>query len=131
MAKGFNIDDFILSPEQEAQIQERRVSEPRKLQKRRRRFIPVPMAWRERLDGAAGKTYAVALDLLYLGWKGKGAPIKLANGMFRIDGVSRQSKWRALNDLERRGLITVERRPNRSPIVRLNNLGDAGGLFTD
>jgi len=45
--------------------------------------------------------------------------VKFPNGMLGIDGVSRRSKWRALNDLERRGLITVERRPGRSPIVRL------------
>ena len=33
-----------------------------------------------------------------------GLPIKLASGMLKIDGVSRQSKCRALRDLERRGL---------------------------
>jgi hypothetical protein len=53
-----------------------------------------------------------------LHWKGNGAPIKLSNGMLEIDGISRQAKWRALTDLERLGLIQVERRPNRSPIVR-------------
>lgn len=124
------IDDFIPSPEQiaelqEAQIRERRVGEPREIQKRRQHFILMPMSWRERLDDATAKTILVALDLLYLYWKGKGAPIKLANGMLRLDGVSRYSKYRALNDLERRGLITVERRQNRSPIVRLNGLGGA------
>jgi uncharacterized membrane protein len=40
--------------------------------------------------------------------------------MLKIDGISRQSKWRALNDLEQRGLIVVERRRRRSPLVRLN-----------
>jgi hypothetical protein len=39
--------------------------------------------------------------------------------MLKIDGVSRQSKCRALRDLERRGLITVEWWPKKSPIVRL------------
>ena len=78
------------------------------------------MAWRERLTGATGNTILVALDLLYLAWKGgKGAPVKLANGMLRHDRVSRHSKWRALNELERRGLITVERRPKRSPLVHV------------
>jgi hypothetical protein len=37
----------------------------------------------------------------------------------RIDGISRYSKWKALGDLERRGLVTVERRPRRSPLVRV------------
>jgi hypothetical protein len=39
--------------------------------------------------------------------------------MLRIDGISRRSKWRALNALEQRGLIAVERCPHRSPIIQL------------
>jgi hypothetical protein len=100
---------------------------PAKIQKRRQHFVTVPYSWIERLAeprgeppvGASGKTYHVALHLLYLHWKGNGQPIKLANGMLEYDGVSRQSKWRALADLEHRGLIRVERRPSRSPIVSL------------
>jgi uncharacterized membrane protein len=68
--------------------------------KRRPHFIQVPLLWVERLDGAGGQTYRVALWLL-------------------IEGVSRQAKWKALRDLERRGLITVERRSRRSPLVRV------------
>jgi hypothetical protein len=97
----------------------RRISTSRKIQKRREHFVRMPWAWLERLDGASGQTYRVALCLLYLHWKGGGEPIKLANGMLRIDGVSRRTKWRALNDLERRGLITTERRPRQSPIIRV------------
>ena len=77
------------------------------------------MTWYERLNGAGGQRTIVAWWLLYLHWKDHGARFKLPNGMLRFDGVSRQSKWRALNDLESRGLIVVERRPRRSPIVRL------------
>ena len=101
-----------LTPEMRAVV-------PRKIQKRRRHFIMVPLTWVERLIGATGQTYRVALLLLYMSWKNRGAPTKLPNGMLRIDGISRQSKWRALGDLEQRGLITVERRPRRSPTVRL------------
>jgi hypothetical protein len=104
------------------QVKEQLAILPRKIQKRRRHFIRVPMAWRERLDGATGHTILVALDLLYLSWKGKGAPVKLANGMLRIDGISRQSKWRALNALEQRGLVTVQRHHRRSPLVHLSHL---------
>jgi hypothetical protein len=93
---------------------------PRKIQKRREHFVQVPWRWVEKLKGAASQTWYLAHHLLYLHWKGGGEPIKLANGMLEFDGISRQSKWRALGDLERRGLIMVERRPKRSPIVRLN-----------
>jgi hypothetical protein len=93
--------------------------EPAKLRKRRQHFVKVPWAWIDKLNGASGSTYRVALSLLYLHWKGRGGPIKLANGALLFDGVSRYSKWRVLNDLERRGLITVERRSRKSPLVRL------------
>ena len=49
-------------------------------------------------------------------------PRKLANGMLEIDGISRWSKWRALPELERRGLVVIDRRRRRSPIVTLNLL---------
>jgi hypothetical protein len=99
---------------------ERRAVTPRKIARRREHFVMVPWTWVEELSGATGQTWHLTMHLLYLHWKGKGAPIKLANGMLKIDGISRASKWRALAELERRGLITVERRPSRSPIIRLN-----------
>jgi hypothetical protein len=98
---------------------EMRAVTPKKIRKRREHFVQVPMKWYEHLKGADGQTYRVALFLLYLYWKNNGDPIKLANGMLKIDGVSPQSKRRALRDLERRSLITVEWRPKKSPIVRL------------
>jgi hypothetical protein len=94
---------------------------PHKLAKRRRHFIKVPWTWFDRLKGATGQTYRVALYLLYLHWRNGGSrPFTLANGMLRLDGVSRQSKWRALAELEKRQLIAVERRPRRSPVIRIN-----------
>ena len=97
-----------------------RVGTPPKVAKRRQHFIMVPFGWLELLDGASGKAYALALHLLYLDWKAKGAPIRLANGMLKIDGVSRASKWRALAELERRGLISIERRSRKSPLITVN-----------
>ena len=99
---------------------------PKKIQKRRQHFVMVPWTWIERLDGAhgargktPGKIYSMALRLLYLHWKGDGKPIKLANGMLAIDGISRWSKWRAIQELERLGLITIDRRQRKSPIITL------------
>jgi hypothetical protein len=84
-------------------------------QRRRKKFIMVPLWWADRLEGATGQTYQVALALLFEGWKAKGTPIKVGNDK----AGSRQSKWRALAELERRGLVRVERRPNRVPLVHL------------
>jgi hypothetical protein len=92
---------------------------PAKIQKRREKFIRFPMTWYEALNGAPAATYRVAIYLVYLHWKEGGGPIKLPNGMLKIDGVTRFSKWRALRDLECRHLITVECRRRRSPIIRL------------
>ena len=92
---------------------------PTKIRKRREHFVTVPWAWVERLANASGKTWLMAAWLLYRHWKDKGAPIKLANGMLRIDGISRRTKWRALNELESLGLIAVERRDSRSPVIRV------------
>jgi hypothetical protein len=115
MTDPYDLENLRLSPELEV----RRVT-PRKLQKRREQFVMVPFSWLDRLKGASGRTYRLALLLLHLSWRTKGGPVKLANGMLKLDGVSRYSKWRALTELERRGLITVERRFRKSPQIRLN-----------
>jgi hypothetical protein len=99
---------------------EQLASAPMKIRPARGHFVIVPLSWIERLANTrSATTYRLALFLLYLNWKEKGKPIKLANGKLRMGGVSRQSKWRALRELESRGLITVERRPKRSPLIRL------------
>jgi hypothetical protein len=72
-----------------------------------------------KLDGASGQAYRLALNLLFLHWKGRGASIILANRTVELDGIPGQSKRRALRDLERRGLVAVDWRPKRSPIVRV------------
>jgi hypothetical protein len=100
---------------------ERRVARPaRRIKKRRENFVMKPWPWVEKLTGAPGKTHTVADHLLHLDWRNHHKPFELPNGMLKIDGISRASKWRALADLERRGLISIERRPRQSPIVRVH-----------
>jgi len=84
-------------------------------------FILVPLPWLELLEGASGPAYRLALYLAYLNWRGKGAPVTLSNSAVRGVGLERRAKWRALRELERRGLLSVERHPRRSPIVRLTS----------
>jgi CRP-like cAMP-binding protein len=91
---------------------------PTKIRKRRQHFIQVPWVWVEKLAKTrSANTYRVALYLLFLHWKDNGAPIKLANGMLVMDGVTRFSKWRALQELEQAGLIRIERRQRKSPMI--------------
>jgi hypothetical protein len=110
-----------LPPEMMQAITERKVPfDARLIRKKHQRFIKVPWSWVEGLRGASGQTYATAHALLWLHWRQHGGAIKLANCASGMDGIRRQSKQRALSDLERRGLVVVERRQRKSPIVRLN-----------
>jgi hypothetical protein len=111
----FDLKKLQLPPEQEVKPS----WTPKRITKRRQHFIMVPFDWLERLNGASGQVHTLALHLLYLRWKGKGAPVKLPNGMLKIDGINRRAKWRALAELEHRGLISIERRPGKSPLVRV------------
>jgi hypothetical protein len=100
---------------------------PAKIRKRRDQFVQVPMWWIEKLGEsplASGATHQVACHLCYLDWKNRGKPFKLPNGMLKYDGISRQSKWRALADLERRKLIAIERRRSKSPIIHFLLAGE-------
>jgi hypothetical protein len=113
------LERFQLTPDEVAQIPSRKVKTPQpKLEKRRRQFVRVPMEWFEKLGGAPGQTFFIAVYVLYMDWKSLGKPFPLANGMLKFDGVGRHAKYKALRELERRGLVTVEWRRRRSPIVR-------------
>jgi hypothetical protein len=96
---------------------------PTKTRKRREQFVKMPMWWYEKLANPVPRcrcTCLVACYLLHLHWKNDGKPFKLANGMLAYDGISPDSKLRAVKDLERRGLITVEWRLKKSPIIHVH-----------
>ena len=82
-------------------------------------FVKVPLLWATELAriGASGRTCAVALELLYQARWGKN--VKLTTARLKTLGVSRRSKWRALDELSRAGLVHVEKRGNKNPIVRV------------
>ncbi len=93
---------------------------PRKTQKRRQGFVKVPGLWVERLvEARYVATYRVALHVLHRHWKSSGKPFTLSNGAIAMEGVTRFRKWRALAELEQLGLISIERRPSRSPRITI------------
>jgi hypothetical protein len=110
----FDLKAFALPPEM---VRERSVSVPRKI--RHGHWIQVPCWWVERLAKATRYrvTFIVALHLLYEHWRHRGRPIKLANGALEMEGVPRGTKWRALKELEQAGLISVQRRRRKSPVI--------------
>jgi hypothetical protein len=95
---------------------------PEKIRKRREHFILVPMWWYEKLANpipASRCTVLVALHVLHLHWRNYGKPFRLPNGTLKFDGIGRHSKWRGLAELERRGLIMVDRGKRKSPVIHV------------
>jgi hypothetical protein len=98
-------------------IIERRL-EPKKIGKRREQFVMVPWTWIERLNRArAVSTYRVAFHILHKHWKKHGRPFVLGNRAMAEDGITRYRKRDALRELEELGLIQVERRVRKSPVI--------------
>jgi hypothetical protein len=83
-------------------------------------FVRLPL-WFAVEAAKATKTPAalVWVELVYQSWKAKSLTFPLSNGRLKKAGVSREIKRRALRDLERAGLIMVERRHGRAPRVTL------------
>jgi hypothetical protein len=92
------------------------------------RFTKVPAIWEETLAKAraSGCTYRVAIVLLYEGWKAKlfsgQAVVKLTNVMLARVRVGRKGKKAALLVLRKIGLIGVEERGRKSPLVTVRFL---------
>src|SRR5262249_36902637 len=83
-------------------------------------FVKVPLWWIGRATKATNTGKAlVCVELLYAAWKAKRSTFPLPNGRLAKLGLNRETKRRALYDLERAGLITVERPPRKTPIVTL------------
>jgi hypothetical protein len=91
---------------------------PRK-KKWERQFVKLPWAWLDRLGPMNVVAWRIATHLLYEHWRTGGKPIALSNVASAAAGVAPGTKWRGLKALEQAGLIRIERRPRKSPIVTL------------
>jgi len=98
-------------------------------QKRRKQpapngFVKVPMLWVQCLVENRGgvNAYRVAHYVLHEAWRTNARQIKLTNTALAANGVDRKGKATALRQLRKAGLISVEERPNRSPIVTVRFL---------
>jgi hypothetical protein len=58
--------------------------------------------------------------LLAISFSKYNTPFRLPNKWLSTVGISRQRKWEALVELEHLGLISIERRPRKSPVVRVH-----------
>jgi hypothetical protein len=83
-------------------------------------FVKVPLWWIAQAAKATNSpTTVVCVELLYAAWKAKSLTFPLPNGRLKKLGGSRDVKRRVLRNLEYAGLITVERRARKTPIVTL------------
>jgi hypothetical protein len=115
----FNLEKLRIDPN-DPKLRPRGSGKSARKQKWQRKWIRVPWAWLDRLKVSnSGATYRLALFLIYEHWRSGGRPIKLTTAMLAEMRVARVTKGRALEELEHLGLIEVERRPRKSPLVTL------------
>jgi hypothetical protein len=80
----------------------------------------LPTVWSDHMDNRmSGKTQTAARHILGLFWGANGRPVYLTNSPLSARGVGRHAKRRAIEDLEGRGLIEVERHRGRPPVIRI------------
>jgi hypothetical protein len=84
------------------------------------KFVKVPLWWAEHAAKATRTPKAMVwVWLAYLAWEQGSNTFKLPNGRLQIRGVGRHAKARALRQLEKAGLIRVDRSGTKSPVVTL------------
>jgi hypothetical protein len=83
-------------------------------------FVRAPLWWiRAAAKHTRSPTTVVLVELLYRSWKARSSTFPLPTAELAKWGASKEIKRRVLRDLERGGLLTVERRPSKNPIVTL------------
>ena len=96
---------------------------PVKRRNRKDAFVQVSLRWFEAATRATRSPQAfVAVWLLHLAWKAKSPTFRVPNGQLGRRGVDRYAKYKALEKLEKAGLITVDRRNGKTLIVTLVGL---------
>lgn len=87
-----------------------------------RHFLPsLPESDFTKLAPLGGKSLAVYLVALQRSRIDRSNPVKLSTCYLSRFGISRREKARALGHLERAGLVKVEYRESRNPLVLLMN----------
>ena len=83
---------------------------------------PVPMKWLAIAARQKGKALHVAIVIWQQAGMKKSSTVSLPNKQLKEFGVDRFAKARALKELSKVGLITVERHPGRSPVITIKDV---------
>ena len=121
-----NLDQYRLSPG----MGSNKGPDKRNTPPRRRivgRFLkgPIPWNWLQAAGRLPGKALHVGLVLWLRSGIQKSTRVQLSQKILREMGIGRHSVYRGLKALEKAGLVEVERRSGRLPVV--NILGDQSG----
>ncbi len=80
---------------------------------------PVPLIWLEAAARLPGKSLHAGVALWYAAGLTRSASVPLSNISGLKFGLDRNAKYRALDWLEGAGLIAVERKLGRAPVVTI------------
>lgn len=110
-------------------IEQFRLTEPMAIQRNRKPkrvssqlFLrgPIPINWLEQAAKLSASCFMVGVCLWWIRGLESGAPVKLTRTrLSRFNLKNRNTVSRALRKLETAGLISVERKCGRSPIVQI------------
>jgi hypothetical protein len=117
-AHDFDLDELRLDPALVATAKAAPAPAPAR-SKSARGFVMVPISWVERLAWAQACTYRLALHVLHADWKHDGHQFRLANEGLAAANVSRWGKYTGLRELERLGLVVVDWRDRKSPLIKV------------
>ena len=80
---------------------------------------PIPLDWLCAAARMPGKSLQVGIAVWFLSGLNRSCIISLSNKTSHRFGLDRNSKYRGLAWLEAQGLITVERKIGRAPVVTI------------
>ena len=120
MSDTFDPDRFKLPPEMASELAKAKPKRQGKHQKRTEPFLQIPH--RAIVAGShvlGGRRLLVWLYIHHRVWADKAKTVVVGNKTLRDWGVSRKEKYTALRRLAEAGLVDVEWRERRSPLVTL------------
>lgn len=80
---------------------------------------PIPLTWLETAAKAGGKALHVGLDLWHLAQMNGSQSVRIEGKFLLGMGISRQSYYRALEKLERKGLVRCERKGSKRALITI------------
>ena len=108
-----------------AETAAKEAAKPQPKQRHKGTFVLVPRGWAQKLAAskATGNTWALVMAILYRNNldKFRGTAFPIAAAVMREATISKQRKRSALDQLEALGLIEVQWRGNKAPLVTVRS----------